>query len=920
MSCLKYEEPPEEQVNHMKKCWHYELKGIIVMNPMVFITSFVVLWGFVIACVVTPDYMGKAMSEVAFTWIPEVWTWLYIVSQNIWVLVLLWAAIKHGNLKLGKDDDKPDFSTATWFSMLFCAGLATGLFYYSVAEPVWHYKGWGNPRFISGAKGYGNTNEDGIRALEVTLYHWGVHGWIPYTVMGAILAIMTYRRGFPMTVRYCFWPIIGEACYGWIGDLIDGLSIVTSICGVCTSLGLGAMQINAGMQRLSHGFFRGVNYAIPNEQRYLFPTCGGIGESCGTYNETVDGVVTDNLLEYEPFGVQKTIGNQILIIVVITAVATLSVVLGLKVGIKLLSQGVFGLGLCLMMIVLFHGETWFCLDTMVQVIGFYIWDLFRLGFWCDAFERLGSKDLGLGGAPDGVGGGAGWLSEWTLFYWGWWISWGPFVGTFLAKISKGRTLREFVMATMIVPTLFTVFWFGTWGSEGIRMQRLADGSGVCGVAYAKDTSACTLPADLPSDFSGSLSSKCYNYAATISLADKEANGNGWSPVCVLDPEYHEGFGKCQEFAWTRWVVVGKKCVKHTTWETEPCGRTGDPTAFPTGAALTKLRTACDDSDKPTRVDDGLADGMWNLRPTGAQPESCFVPVQDSVVCHYNAATDDMLFDHLATYGPRGFSDFLSVVTLVCLTLYFVTSSDSGSLVVDVLSANGHPEPPVFQRIFWAATEGATAIALLSAGANSASANASLKALQSASIICGLPYTFILFYATLALYLACREEAGELSVDRKGFRTFIFNMKLWKYHLINVLCPGILLGRAVSECGKWPGASFGKPFVKILWTILFSVLYYSANILQSIATGTEKNWYIVGGVIYFGFGVLAGLVRYDVRLRFNIQHGDLFTDIICGWAVPMFTASQIQDQLDFDVAEEKKEDKVADVSQDNAGPL
>jgi choline/glycine/proline betaine transport protein len=168
----------------------------------------------------------------------------------------------------------------------------------------------------------------------------------------------------------------------------------------------------------------------------MFPGCGGIGESCGQFNLTVNGVVTGTLVGYEPFGFQETIGYQILIICVIAAVATLSVALGLKVGIKLLSQGAFGLGLCLMLIVLFHGETWFCLDTMVQVIGFYIWDIFRLGFWCDTFERLGDRNFGLGGAPDGVGGGAGWLSGWTLFFWGWWISWGPFVGTFLAKVSK----------------------------------------------------------------------------------------------------------------------------------------------------------------------------------------------------------------------------------------------------------------------------------------------------------------------------------------------------------------------------------------------------------------------------------------------------------------------------------------------------
>jgi hypothetical protein len=214
---------------------------------------------------------------------------------------------------------------------------------------------------------------------------------------------------------------------------------------------------------------------------------------------------------------------------------------------------------------------------------------------------------------------------------------------------------------MIVPTLFTVFWLGTWGSEGIRMHRLADGSGVCPVAYGGDASACSLPTHLASDpsFGGSLAGKCYNYAATISVADQEANGNGWNPGCVLDPEHHEGYGMYQEFAWTRWVVVGNKCVKHPSWVSEPCGRGSDSTALPDDDDLARRRKACDGSDDPTRLDAGLADGMWTMRPTASQPASCFVPLQDSVVCHYNVATEDMLFDHLASYGPRGCSDILS---------------------------------------------------------------------------------------------------------------------------------------------------------------------------------------------------------------------------------------------------------------------
>jgi len=208
---------------------------------VVTITSFVMIWIFVIVCVIEPDRMLKAMNIVASDWIPEVWTWFYIVSQNIWIVVLLYMCFsKAGDLKLGKDDDKPEYSFATWFSMLFSAGVAVGLFYYSVYEPVAYYK---KGRWESVQRGYGNDNEDATHAMMVTWFHWGLHGWIPYTTMGAIMALMSYRRGFPMTVRYCLWPLIGDRCYGWMGDAIDILSVVTTIFGVCTLLGFVAMQV-----------------------------------------------------------------------------------------------------------------------------------------------------------------------------------------------------------------------------------------------------------------------------------------------------------------------------------------------------------------------------------------------------------------------------------------------------------------------------------------------------------------------------------------------------------------------------------------------------------------------------------------------------------------------------------------------------
>lgn len=326
---------------------------------------------------------------------------------------------------------------------------------------------------------------------------------------------------------------------------------------------------------------------------------------------------------------------------------------------------------------------------------------------------------------------------------------------------------------------------------------------------------------------------------------------------------------------------------HTSWINTPCGGASDPTEYAESAQC-KDKVTADmlTGDKK----------LWNHFELSLQ-QGCFVPVQDGVTCLKSLSSDGMFYDTLASYGARGFSDFLILIAMICITLYFVTSSDSGSLVVDILSANGHPEPPVFQRIFWAFTEGFTAIALLLAGSNAKDANASLKALQSASLICGLPYTFILFFATLSLYLACREEAGSLRLDRRAFKSFIFNFSLCKSHLINLVAPGIQLGRAVAKCGNWPGADLGEQQVKILWTVLFSIAYYTALILQICGFAAADQWHIVGGALYIGFGFLCGLVRTDVRVVYGIQHGDLFTDLLCGVFVPMFTLSQIQEQLD-----------------------
>jgi choline-glycine betaine transporter len=205
---------------------------IVYFNPFVSIASAVLIWAFVIYAMVAQE---EAANEVQSwqTWVTEVWNWLYMLSQNVWIVVLLYVMYKYYDLKLGKDSDKPEFSDISYFAMLFSCGVATGLWYYT-AEGMWHYEGYGTPRWMSREMFNDNTRAE--HSLMVTFFHWGLHGWIPYVTMGVLIAILTYRRGFPMSLRWTLYPLIGDMCYGIIGDCVEILSILCTIFGVCTSL------------------------------------------------------------------------------------------------------------------------------------------------------------------------------------------------------------------------------------------------------------------------------------------------------------------------------------------------------------------------------------------------------------------------------------------------------------------------------------------------------------------------------------------------------------------------------------------------------------------------------------------------------------------------------------------------------------
>ena len=538
--------------------------------------------------------------------------------------------------------------------------------------------------------------------MNVTLFHWGIHGWIVYVVVGLLLSFVGYRKGLPMTMRTCFYPLIGEKIYGWIGDAIDILSVVCTMFGVCTSLGIGVIQMNTGFNRV-----------------------------------------------FDKIEVKVT--NQIIIIWCVTACATASVVSGLKVGIRRLSEICFTLGMFLMSIAFFYENTWHILNVYVQSIGYYLQWVVQLGFHTDAFAQLGN-------APDGKEAQS-WMNDWTIFYWGWWIAWSPFVGMFIAKISKGRTIRQFINGTMTAPIVYSFLWFCIFGTAGLKMERDATNANI--------TCNSTL------------------------------------------------------------------------------GGTGSTEAFK---------------------------GMFRL--------SC-------------RQTNDMWFDVMGQYGDLGM--FLSVVSLVSIILYFVTSSDSGSLVIDCLSANGDPEPPVIQRIFWALTEGACATALLYSGGPNA-----LKALQAMSISAGVPYTVLLCFMCVSLWRAVKMDAGDLDPHGPQFTTGLLDVlsnptlsSVGKV-LLAVVAPWYSLGKAAAKVG-------GLNDRRWLYMLVLAIPFYLWIFFMALEP-------IVDGISYIGWTVLCGFFAYATSIRNSIRekygiYGNMAEDFFAVMLTYPFAAYQMEhhmDHVDYDL--------------------
>ncbi|MBS7662686.1 BCCT family transporter [Pseudomonas lalucatii] len=465
-------------------------------------------------------------------WLTSNLAWFFLGSANIFVLLCVGLILSPlGRVRIGGKEATPDYSYSGWFAMLFAAGMGIGLMFYGVAEPMSHY---------SSALG-GTSVENGVRtdwaplgaaagdaeaaaslSMAATIFHWGLHPWAIYAIVALSLALFSFNKGLPLSIRSIFYPLLGERVWGWPGHIIDILAVLATLFGLATSLGIGAQQASAGLEYL--------------------------------------------------FGIESNDTSMVLLVVGITAIALLSVMAGLDKGVKRLSEINMVLAALLLVFIIAVGP------TLAIITGF--------------FSNLGSYLVNLPALSNPIGReDANFSQGWTAFYWAWWISWSPFVGMFIARVSRGRSVREFLIAVLLVPSLVSVLWMTAFG----------------------------------------------------------------------------------------------------------------------GTALSQL----------------LGDG--------------FTGVQD-------AALELKMF---AMFGELPLTEISSFVGIVLVIVFFVTSSDSGSLVIDTITAGGKVNAPVPQRAFWAILEGVVAIALLLGGG--------LVALQAMAVSAGFPFTIVLLVGCISIVKGLMSE-------------------------------------------------------------------------------------------------------------------------------------------------------------------
>lgn len=491
--------------------------GLDILAP-VFLVSAVLVVAFVVITLVFIDSAAVAFSELR-VWATTTFDWTFMISANFFVLfALLVAFTPMGKVRLGGDDARPHYHYVGWLAMLFAAGVGIGMMFFGVLEPVTHTL---NPPL-----GIDPGDEAMARSagMSSAIFHWGLHAWATYVVVGLALAFFCFNRGLPMTLRSAFYPVIGEAVWGPVGHIIDITAVLATLFGLATSLGLGAEQMAGGLNYL--------------------------------------------------FGVTPTGTVKVLLILGIIAIALASVVAGLDKGIKRLSEFNMALAALLLLFVIVAGPTLALFYTFANAVVDYLYFLPGLSNW------VGREDLGF-------------YHGWSTFYWAWWVAWSPFVGMFIARVSYGRTVREFVIWALLIPTLIGIVWMAAFGGTALH-QLFTDG-------------------------------------------------------------YR-----------------------------------------------------------------GVADAV---------PELALFKMLEGLPL----------------------TDLMSMVGLVLIAIFFVTSADSGSLVVDTITAGGKMDAPVTQRIFWCVLVGFVAIALLLGGG--------IQSLQALAISVGLPFCIVLLLLCYSLYRGLREEAG-----------------------------------------------------------------------------------------------------------------------------------------------------------------
>lgn len=365
-------------------------------NPLVIGATlfFVVL---LVAMILIAPEQTQTLLNAAKSGIFANFSWFYVLAFSVFLGFLIILSVSSlGNIKLGNDEEEPEFGFLSWLAMLFAAGMGVGLMFFGVAEPLTHY--------LSDIT-TGSAEHKQQEALLHTLFHWGIHAWAVYGTIALALAYFGFRYKLPLALRSCFYPLLKERINGKLGDLIDIMALLATLFGVITTLGFGASQLGAGLHQL--------------------------------------GWISEN-----------SFSLQVVVIAVVMSLAIFSAISGVGKGVKILSELNLTLAFCLLIFVLVAGPTLYLLSAFSDNIGTYLSNLVQLSFKTYVYEQEHT----------------GWFSGWTILYWAWWCSWAPFVGLFIARISKGRTIREFIFGVLVIPSMFGILWFTVFGNTAIWLN------------------------------------------------------------------------------------------------------------------------------------------------------------------------------------------------------------------------------------------------------------------------------------------------------------------------------------------------------------------------------------------------------------------------------------------------------------------